>query len=243
MTDGSGTTTYTYSTLGQLTKTVQGDGSTISYGYDLNGNQATITYPNGKSVTNAYDAVGHLVKVTDWLGNSTSYRYDANGNRIVAAYSNGVTATNSYDSANQLMGIADTHGVRSLASYSYQRNSDGLVTQASTTGPNRGVVQYSYTALNQLAKANAARYSYDTAGNLTGYPRGITGKYNAGSQLTIQSGIPGRTYTYNAEGQRTSSATAWVTTNYRYDQAGNLISVTPTITAARVATSADSKGS
>jgi YD repeat-containing protein len=48
MTDGTGTTTYTYDQIDRLTESKDGHGNTIKYGYDLASEQTKITYPNGK---------------------------------------------------------------------------------------------------------------------------------------------------------------------------------------------------
>ena len=67
MTDGTGTTKYTYDQLDRLTESENGHEETIKYEYDLANEQTEITYPNGKSVTRAFDNDGRLEKVTDWL--------------------------------------------------------------------------------------------------------------------------------------------------------------------------------
>jgi RHS repeat-associated protein len=45
MVDGTGTSTYTYDGLGRLTSTTNGAASTVSYGYDLDNEATSITYP------------------------------------------------------------------------------------------------------------------------------------------------------------------------------------------------------
>ena len=51
MTDGTGTTSYTYDQLDRMTETKNGHGNKIGYEYDLGNEQTKITYPNGKAVT------------------------------------------------------------------------------------------------------------------------------------------------------------------------------------------------
>ena len=66
MTDGTGTTTYTYDQLDRLTESENGHKEIVKYEYDLANEQTKITYPNTKAVTRAFDKDGRLEKVTDW---------------------------------------------------------------------------------------------------------------------------------------------------------------------------------
>ena len=50
--DGTGTTTFTYDTLGRLTNQAA-PGGTVKYGYNLRSQVTTVTYPNAKTVTAA----------------------------------------------------------------------------------------------------------------------------------------------------------------------------------------------
>ena len=47
MTDGTGTSTYTYDPFGEMTSSENGDGKTVHYAYDSLGNVTGITYPFG----------------------------------------------------------------------------------------------------------------------------------------------------------------------------------------------------
>src|SRR5207237_912508 len=80
--DGTGTTSYTYDALKRLTRTVDGAGHAVGYGYDLAGNLTTLTYPDGAQVTRTYDAADRLATVGDWLNHTTRFAYDADGNVI-----------------------------------------------------------------------------------------------------------------------------------------------------------------
>ncbi len=44
-TDATGSSTWTYDSLGRLTASTDGHGTTIAYAYDLTGNLTSITYP------------------------------------------------------------------------------------------------------------------------------------------------------------------------------------------------------
>jgi RHS repeat-associated protein len=180
MTDGTGTTSYSYDSLGRLTTVVNGAGSTVSYGYDLGGNLTALTYPGGNTVTRAFTAAGQLASLTDWLGHTITFGYDPNGNLTSEGYPNGVTATSGYDNADRLTSITDKSGAGTLASFGYTRDNTGLVTSVSTSSAFGGPQTYTYTPLSQLASLNGKPFSYDKAGNLTRFPTGTTQTFNGG---------------------------------------------------------------
>jgi YD repeat-containing protein len=65
--DGTGTTTFTYDSLGRLTNQTAPGGS-VGYGYNLRSQVTTMTYPNNKVVTQGYENDGALTTSTDWSG-------------------------------------------------------------------------------------------------------------------------------------------------------------------------------
>ncbi len=75
MTDGTGTTTYTYDQLDRMTESENGHKEIIKYEYNLGNQQTKITYPNTKAVERAYDKDGRLEKITDW-NKKTKFAYD-----------------------------------------------------------------------------------------------------------------------------------------------------------------------
>ena len=184
MTDGTGTTSYSYNSLNRLTKVVNGGGQATSYQYDLDGNLTALTYPNGQTVTRSYDKASQLTGVTDWLGHTTSFGYDPDANLTSQTFPNTVQSTATYDTADQLTSITDRSGSATLASFAYTRNTVGQVTSDTPVGVPGGPQSYSYTQLNQLASDNHAAYGYDQAGNPTQLADGTTQTFDAASQLT-----------------------------------------------------------
>jgi RHS repeat-associated protein len=98
MVDSSGTTSYTYNDAAQLTSVTDGNGNTVTYGYNPFGQQDCISYPgysssdscannpdNGTNtidpgeVWDAYDTLGRLSTVEDWNGDAFTYGYDCTG--------------------------------------------------------------------------------------------------------------------------------------------------------------------
>ncbi|HWA66524.1 MAG TPA: DUF6531 domain-containing protein [Mycobacteriales bacterium] len=237
MTDGSGTSTYSYNLAGWLTSTTNGAGKSGSYGYDLDGDPTTITYPNGKNVTRSYDPAGRLVSVADWEGDTTSFAYDPDGDLIDTDYPNGVVEADTYRADDSMSGLTDTGGGSTLADYAYTRdpNNDLTgVTAGGTTAP--PAESYGYNALDQLAQyttntpgVSSGAYSYDADGNLTSTPDGTTLSYDPADELTqTASSAGGTAYTYDARGDRTGYTPAvGAPTSYSYNAANELTRIHP----------------
>jgi len=85
MTDATGTTTYSYDAMGDLTSEALAAGAgtglanqTTSYGYFSTGGLASVTYPaygsySSPEVSYDYDPTGAMASETDWLGNTVSF--------------------------------------------------------------------------------------------------------------------------------------------------------------------------
>jgi RHS repeat-associated protein len=95
-----------------------------------------------------------------------------------------VSATTVYDNANQVTSITDKTASATLAQFTYARNNDNNVTSDVTTGIAGGTETYGYTSLSQLASRSGKPFTYDAAGNLTGFPTGVNQAFNAGDELT-----------------------------------------------------------
>lgn len=254
MTDGTGTSKFTYDTLGELTSETNGAGETTNYSYDAAGNVTSITYPNGHVVTRAYDDSGHLTSVTDWLGNTTTFAYDGDSNLVTEALpsATGVGEQFRFDHADRMVTITDTKGTRSLFSATYIRDANGQLTfDNSVHGPDHS---YGYTALNQLCYAgpNAgkpcnlpepprAKYSYDSGGNLVQYGHTIqafdpanelcwTGRPDGSNRDCGAPPDDATRYTYDALGNRTRAAETGSPTTLRYDQANRLVAYAGSVT-------------
>lgn len=230
MTDGTGTSTYTWDSLQRLTSTTDGAGAIVSYGYDLAGRVTAITYPNGSTIIRDYDPAGRFASVTDWSDRTTSFDYDPDGNLTGEALGNGTTATYSLDDAGRLTGIDHAGLAGSLATFDYTRTDKGLLASATTTGISQPDEVYAYTPLDQLAAVNAGTYDYDTADNLTKLVSGATLAHDAANQITSLSGPEGTTtFTHDARGNRTQTAPPDANpTAYGYDQANRLTQVATT---------------
>ena len=225
MTDGTGTSKYTYDQLDRLTETENGHKEKVKYEYDLANEQTKITYPNEKSITRAYDKAGRLEKVTDWLEHATKFSYDADSDLTATTFPSETTDEDkyTYNEADQMKEVKMVKGAETLASLLYVRDKDGQVKSTTSKGlPGEEKPGYEYDANNRLTKGGTTAYEYDAANNPTKIAAG-TYKYNEADEL--ESG-PSLTYTYNEVGERTKTIpSTGPATTYGYDEAGNLISV------------------
>jgi RHS repeat-associated protein len=225
MTDGTGTTTYTWDSLSRLTSSTDGSDATVGYGWDIGGHNTSITYPGGGTVTRGHDDAGRLTSVTDWLTNTTTFGYDANSNATTRTLPNGTTRTDAHDRANRLTSIAHGAAGTSFASFGLQLNDVAIPTAITPSGVPEPVQTYSYTARDQLQAVNGGTYSYDGSDNLTGLPSGAVLAYDIGNQLQ-SSTLAGQTTTFGFDGRgnRTSvTPPAAPATSLAYDQPNRLV--------------------
>ncbi|WP_051951351.1 RHS repeat-associated core domain-containing protein [Actinacidiphila yeochonensis] len=241
MTDGTGTTTWTYDVFGELTGTTNGAGSTVAYGYDANGNQTSITYPNGLTVAQSFDKANRTSGLTDWNARSTSFGYDADSDWKTTTYPNGTTATTGYDNSDNPLSDTLAKGTTTLATLSYTRDGDGQIGGETPTGVPGSAQTYAYTDNEQVKSATAGSaataYAYDAAGNpvQVGTANQV---FDAAGELcwSTTSTLPaspscaspasgGTTYGYDTEGDRTSQAAPVGSTTYTYGQDGGLTAV------------------
>lgn len=243
MTDGTGTSTWSYDGLNRLVSSTDGSGNTVGYAYDPAGNLTSLTYPGGGTVTRSYDAADRVQRITDWLGNSTNFGYDANGNPTTQTLpaGTGITDSYSYDQANLLTGIADTKGGAPLAGFSYARDGDNLLTSQSATGVGQPSESYGYSKLNQLQSVNSASYGYDAADNLMHLASGATLSYDNANQLNaLTQGTSSTTFADDQRGNRTGmTPSTGSPTAYSYDQANRLVTYTRGTTSAGYAYNGD----
>ncbi len=227
MTDGTGTSSWTWDALDRMTSSKFGAGATVTYGYDLDGNQTNIAYPAG-TVTRSYDAADRLINVKDWLGNVIKFAYDKDGDLTSETFpsTTKLADTFSYDSADQLSGITDKHGTTTIASFGYSRNADGLVTSEKNTAvPPPTTSRYGYNPINELTTDNSTSYAYDAADNITRLINGSSLSYDAAQQLgSLTNGSSTTTYSYDTQGNRLSAKpSSGIAASYAWDQANRLV--------------------
>ena len=238
------TTTCTYATAtGELVKISYPDNLFLEFSYDAGGRRTQSVDQSGFTVNYHYDAVGRLAELTDGNGRLiVSYTYDAAGRLIEKDLGNGTYTTYQYDDAGNLAQLTN-YGPRPQknqdgavnSSFAYTRDALGRMTSMTTPA---GAWTYSYDAAGELVHAvfasqNSAatpnqdlEYLYDPAGNRTAtIVNGVTTNYTVNSRDEYVS-AGATTYTYDADGNLTSSTDPGGTTTYSYNAANQLAGVT-----------------
>jgi RHS repeat-associated protein len=215
VTDGRGITAYDYDERGLLLSRMEPDNTLISYTYNQAGLVETIVTPSG-TTTYRYDSLNRLEKVIEPNNQETIYTYDEVGNLKNISLPNGTAQTYSYDELNRLKYLENKDPQDNiLSSYTYTFDAVGNRQKVEENGGRK--VEYTYDELYRLTKevitdpVNGSRtieYTYDAVGNRDTKNDSVIG-------LT--------TYTYDGNDRLRSETTAGVTTNYTYDNNGNLI--------------------
>ena len=149
---------------GKLYKQINADDTFTQYGYDLEGNVASITDPNSHTTTYDYDPFNRLKTVTQPGSVITAYGYDSHGN---------------------LSSVTDAQS--HVTTYEY----DDMGRVVTTFSPDTGTVSYVYCETGNLAGKTDAKgitvgYTYDLLNRLTsvGFPdpaQNITYTYDTGA--------------------------------------------------------------
>jgi RHS repeat-associated protein len=232
MTDGPGTTLYSYlpimgaSALG-AGRLASVDGplpnDTIMFGYDELGRLVS-TDIDGVATLQSYDAAGRIVSETNALGTFT-FAYDGASSRVLSeTFPNGENATFAYGDNLQdrsLQQATFTIGASPISQFTYQRDIPaGRITnwsQQSGAQP-PSIFSLGYDAVNQLLSAtvtnsgalvNAFAYNYDAAGN----------------RLSEQVGTSHYPATYNALNQLSTGSTPGTSRTNEWDGANRLVAV------------------
>jgi len=245
--EDSVTRTYDYDTNGRLTRITDGEGNSIAYAYDPQGNRIQMTkhdpsdnrtylrrwsyeHPDlpGKlwREINAddtfteygYDSEGNITSVKDPNATTTSYAYDPLNRLISVTQPGDVTTTYIYDTHGNLTSVIDALGNQSTYTY------DDVGRLVSTTSPDTGTVSYLYDAAGNLSTKTDARestvhYTYDLLNRLAG--------------IHFPDPTEDITYTYDegtyGKGRRTGMTDPSGETTFSYDARGRLAHKTSTI--------------
>ncbi|WP_421448564.1 DNRLRE domain-containing protein [Streptococcus suis] len=245
MSDLTGQTRYAYNEEGELTGVRQGDGSLITYTYDDYGNITKMVYPDGSEVAYSYDELDRLTKVTDRDGKVTTYAYDKAGDMTKIERGDGTTSALTYDAAHHVIEIVhcDKKG-KLISSYAYEYDDGNYIAKETITQDGETLVQtYTYDSLGQIVKMTVSSkdgkelsqfsYTYDHAGNKLTSTETVDGKesktefsYDVENRLLeMKSGDKTLTYTYDKNGNRTSSGAGDAKLDYIYDTENRLLAV------------------
>jgi len=231
-TDAVSLDTKTYDPEGNLaseTKKINGTNYGTTYTYDRQGNQLTITNPDGSEVEYAYGTGGLATNVQEkesggsFANIVSSIDYSPMDKVATQSDANGVATVNTYNSAAlyRLNSIVTTNGSSTaIQSSTYTYDNDGNITKSLDNSATNGAitVNYTYDGLNRLLTASSSgaasggnyleTFTYDPVGNILTGPAG-TYTYNGGSAYTDPDAV-------------TKITNGTSTTNFTYDNNGNL---------------------
>ncbi|WP_165419249.1 RHS repeat protein, partial [Corallincola spongiicola] len=211
LTDGSGSTRYRYTALGQVaeqTTTIGQHSYTLTYRYRPGGALAEVTYPSGRVLTYQYNTHGQLSGISQQHREQTKALvtdiiYQPFGPLSRYTLGNGKTVSRQFDLAGRLTEIHLLGVYHSQLSY----DADGNIRLMEQPHMPARQQQFSYDALNRLTEAYGAygdyAYNYDPVGNRTA--------------LTQDNDTD--TWQYQAQSNR-------LTLPYAHDEAGNRIADT-----------------
>ncbi|WP_433076607.1 LamG-like jellyroll fold domain-containing protein [Dactylosporangium sp. CA-052675] len=213
--------------------------TTVSAGYDNNGNLRTSTDARGTTTTLTYDALNQVTDVSEPVTATTSihtsYGYDAAGHQTRFTDGRSNQFWNTYNRwglpESQIEPATIAHPNAGDRTFTAVYDAAGRMSAQLQPGGVR--VDYAYDDLNRLTgqsgtgaeAATASRtFGYDDAGRLTSLS--VPGETDTvtyddrGLPLTITGPSDNTTYTYTNDGQMASRADAAGTTNFTYDTAG-----------------------
>jgi RHS repeat-associated protein len=213
-TDARGnTTTYSYDALNRRTHAAFPDGTSAAWQYDQGAN-----------------GIGRLSKITDVTG-STSYSYDANGHVTQKKQTAGAVTlmmTYGYDAGGRLASLTYPSGRKVVYAYNAAGRVSSSVTGAGATLA-AGVTYLPFGMASGWTAGNGASYqrTIDQDGQITGLalPAGdnIALSYDAASRITgrTETGQPAQNFGYDALDRLASYASGAASQTYTYDANGN----------------------
>jgi RHS repeat-associated protein len=251
MTDGSGTTRYSYYSVTGLPTPGAGQlaailgplpSDTIAYVYDKLGRRVT-TVINGMVSSLSFDAAGRVTFATNDALGAFDYAYDGNSDRLAfQVYPNGQSSTLHYNQLPHdlsLQKITNQFGGTSISEFDYVRDdATGRITSWTQTQDGQtSTYMFGYDAADQLNTAAASpatldsfSYTYDPAGNrLTEKIGSATTlfSYNPLNELTSVSGGIGTaaSYQWDAEQRLVAVVAGNKTTQFTYDGLGRRVGI------------------
>ncbi|MEO6907155.1 MAG: hypothetical protein ABI210_04620, partial [Abditibacteriaceae bacterium] len=250
MTDGLGTTQYTYDDLNQLTG-VDGPwaNDALSYAHDSLGRETGVGVNGTTVATYGYDDLSRLSGLNSIAGNFTYNYVGDSGLMNEIDLPNGAKSTFTYDPLERLTQVQSmTSGSANIAKFAYTLDNRDIRTAEDKTwgtAPTRHV-NYGYDTVNQLTSALSTEtppvvnqsWTYDPMGNRTqtvstpGSNPTSTATYtnNSLNQTTGVSTLNNgnttqSTFSYDADGNTTQVASSTDAIQYTYDDADRLSSV------------------
>ncbi len=224
---------------------------TTSYTYNLDGSQATLTDPSGRTITYTPSAAGRMLSAAD-TANSINYAksatYAPQGalasmvNGFTSSFA-GITTTDAYNKRLQPVTLSAAAPSQTVLSLSYDFHlgvgDNGNVFQIVNNRDNNRTQNFTYDNLNRIASAQTQgnsplttswgeTFTIDAWGNLTN-KAGITGKTNTeplnAAPATVTNQLNG--FCYDAAGNMIRGGTCGIMPKYSYDAENRMIGYFP----------------
>jgi len=229
MTDSTGTSSWTYNSVGKLTSLTTPQGS-MTYAYNTAGQRTSMVESGVGTTTYAYDSARRLQSITNAFNETTSFVYDSNGRVGRKNIGNGTYEEYSYDGLSRVTAISVKNSLNvEIDRKEYIYDSGGRVSQAVEGGV---TTTYGYDAIDQLISESkpslnySASYTYDANGNRSTKTVNGTVEYytfdNADKLLTAGN----KSYGYDAAGRTTSITSGGITTSLSYDYEDRVTAIT-----------------
>jgi RHS repeat-associated protein len=128
MTDGTGSTSYSYDEADRLMSATSPGPKTVSYRYDVDGNRTKVIYPDATAVTYTWNKGRQMGSLSDWASRTVAYTYWPDGLVKTATNPDTSVATYSYDNARRMTDVLHQVGTTTIARQTYQVDALGNVT-------------------------------------------------------------------------------------------------------------------
>ena len=151
-------TRYTYDAAGNLTAKTDAEGRVTAYAYDLFNRLVKVIDADHRATHYNYDKRDNLIALTDAQNQTTRFEYDRNNRLVKEIRPMGQQTRYAYDGAGLLTEKIDAKNQRSQ----YLYDDAGALEQIRYYAPGQSIPQKTVT------------FTYDAAGNLTGYDDGAT---------------------------------------------------------------------
>ncbi len=202
---------------------------TTTYGYDADGNQLTVTSPNGAVTTAGYDHLGRLTQLMQpptmlfdgsTRAPTTAIDYDGDGNVVRTTDGAGDPTTRAYDPLGRLTSSTNAVGETTALTYTATRLAQVLT-------PAGNLTSYGYDAAGRRTGVTdpigtLTRFGLDAVGNTTAITVPLDTQGASSVEVHTYDGL-NQLVTDTVGGSGELTATAPQTTTSSYDHDGNLV--------------------
>ncbi|MCB8978742.1 MAG: hypothetical protein H6657_15085 [Ardenticatenaceae bacterium] len=235
--DGNRVALNEYAPDNRLIATVDADGNRVEFTHNINDGQEIVRDRLGNETIIEYDDSGNVLSETDAMGNTTTYTYDDRGNVLTQTDALGRTITRTFDAFDNVLTQVDVDG--HLTTFTYN-DRDQMLTMTDDRGR---IITNAFDANGNLTQVTdgegeTTTFAYDASGNrlsMTDVAGNVTSfSYDAFGNQTTMTDASGNitSYSYDTNNQpltQTQTRTLpdgtqeTVTTQFEYDNAGNLV--------------------